>query len=97
MKPDSDEILDAHAERLRVDPGYQEKWHKVQTAKPEHRLLVAMLLWAHDAMILRTLCGEHALREDAFAEWLLELATKEWGKTEEALRDWFKRDAAPKG
>ena len=58
----SDEIIDAHAERLRVDPGYQEIWHKVQTAKPEHRLLVAMLLWANDAMILRTLCGEHALR-----------------------------------
>ena len=89
----SDEIIDAHAERLRLDPGYQAIWHKVQTAKPEHRLLVAMLLWANDAMILRTLCGKHALREDAFAAWLLDLAKQEWGNSEEEMREWFRRES----
>lgn len=57
----TDELLDAHAERLRTDPGYLEIWNRVQAEKPEHRMLLAMHLWGTQAATLRTLCGVYAL------------------------------------
>ena len=51
-----DELLDAHMQRLRNDPGYVAIWRKT-FAHPvaNERMLVAMLAWAEQADGLRAM------------------------------------------
>lgn len=55
--PDSDQLLDAHAQRLQSDPGYAAIWQTVQAAPQELRILLAMCLWADAAANLRAMCN----------------------------------------
>jgi hypothetical protein len=61
----SDELLDAHAKRLKEDAGYVNAWNIVQARPPELRLLFAMNCWARAADQCRALCSAMASIEDA--------------------------------
>lgn len=50
----TDEQLDAHAQRLRDDPGYAAIWQRA-TAPRTMQLITAMLVWAEQADGLRAM------------------------------------------
>lgn len=65
MKTDIDQLLDLHQKRLSEDLGYQVIWNNVMVAAPEHRLLVAMNLWAQQSEALRCIIACDCTREEA--------------------------------
>lgn len=54
----TDELLDAHSQRMQSDPGYAAIWRRA-TALPNMQLITAMLAWAEQADGLRAL-AQHA-------------------------------------
>lgn len=56
----TDELLDAHMQRLRTDPGYSAIWQRANSRLyPDMKLIVAMLAWAEQADGLRAM-AQHA-------------------------------------
>jgi hypothetical protein len=54
----TDELLDAHMQRLRDDPGYAAIWRRAR-ALPNMQLITAMLAWAEQADGLRAMCATY--------------------------------------
>lgn len=53
----TDELLDAHASRMKSDPGYAAIWQRA-TALPSMQLITAMLAWAEQADGLRAMARD---------------------------------------
>ena len=67
----TDELLDAHMQRLRTDPGYVAIWRRAHE-QPNMGEIVMMLAWAEQADGLRALLRTSGKQIEAYQDLVIE-------------------------